>query len=341
MKVLYIASSTPELESLELEREITNIQRRLDTGSLETGRFVFLPRVTFEEFAMEVTKHRPDILHISVHGTKAGLWFGTEDENRLVELQSEALLALLPRDHLPKLVLLNACNSDQVAKALAALPLVAIGSTAPITNQAAITSASVLYDRLISGATIKEAFAAMQGVVKTLQHGGAQVSIYANRDELLDYVPHRPPRLVARLPSEAKIFGKTSVNIEIGVLGCPESTTQIVFFTDDPSFLRNKRKADEDLEGDLTEVIRDCPRQGEIWTETSWQANGDFRVAACGIQGGGSTFSVSARVSDALELYVKLTKAPKSYMARLPKVLTFLRTRSGAGLADWKPGTSM
>lgn len=332
MKVMYLASSTPEMENLELEREITAMQRRVQGSAGDDARFIFLPDVKLEEVGLELTKQRPDVLHISVHGDRAGLWFGTQD-GRSVNLTAQALIDLLPLDHRPRLIVLNACESMPVAKALAFLPLVAIGTTAPITNQAAIASATLLYDRLLSGATIESAYRAMDALVRTLEEQRTSLELFCSVPGLENTVLHRSPQIVAKLPSGRRAMTKHKITALIGLAGCPPDTTQVTFFTDDPSFLTE----DEDLEGELTEVVRDAVRGGEMWTEELWEGNGDFRIAACGITGSGRTFSSSAMLSDALEHYASVTPSPEAYRAELPEVLAFLRDRLGAGLADWQP----
>lgn len=332
MRVLYVASRSLTMESLELEREITALQRRVDqAGRGGQVHFTFLPDLCLEDFALELARQRPDVLHISVHGETAGLSFATQ-EGDPVDLSGDGLLALLPHDHLPKVVLLNACNSQSIAERLSSAPLVAIGTTQPITNRAAIASAAVLYDRLLYGASIAAAYGAMQAVVDSLDRGNTSIKMFAPDEMLLSAVLFRGPRIVAKLPSGMKSVTKSRVYAHVGLTGCPPDTTQVCFFTDDPSFVVGK----EELEIELSEIVRDMPRGGEVWTEP-WNSEGDYRIAACGITGGGETFSASALLSNALEYYANVAGAPEAYREMIPDALKFLRTRSGAGLADWEP----
>lgn len=334
MKVLYVASQAPEGESLELEREITALQARLPSTIVEAAQFTFLPDVKLEDFVLEISKYRPDVLHISVHGSKGGLWFGTSD-GRAVELLACDLKEILPPNHRPKLILLNACDSDKIAEYLGQFGMVAMGTTAPITNQAAITGATTLYDRLLRGSTIRSAFLATDAFVRTLEEGKLAFRMFSADPELPNAILYHVPQIVAKLPSDQSTFNKKgdAVRIYIGLNGCPPSAGQVVFFTDDPSFIKD----DEDLENGLTEVIRDQPRRGEVWTETTWEVDGDSRVAACGLTGSGETFAACSSIADALERYVQITEAPQPYLDALPAVTKFLRDRDGSGLRDWKP----
>lgn len=331
LKVMYLASSTPDAETLDLEREITSLQRRAQNAGNEDVRFLFLPDVKLEELGLELTKERPDILHISVHGSRSGLWFATQD-GRDVELSANQLMQLLPLDHLPRLILLNACDSDQIASHLASLPLVAIGSTAPITNQAAIASATIFYDRLLRGSTIDAAYRAMDAIVHSLEERKVRFELQEGKTGLRETVLHRGPELVAKLRSGKPGVANGSAFVHLGFTGCPVNTTQVVFFTDDPTFIINGKS----LEFCLTEVIRDLPRGGEVWTD-EWNCDGDFRITACAITADGRTISHSSMLSDAVERYPNLTQASPAYVTAASVVTQFLRDNVGAGLVHWKP----
>lgn len=332
MKVLYLASRTEDATTLELEREITAIQRMAHTSSVDNVQFTFLPNIRLEQIGTELIRIRPDVLHISVHGSDAGLWFATEFGQE-VELTAARLVNLLPPEHLPRLVLLNACQSEKAAAELARLPLVAIGSTAPITNQAAITTGSIMYNRLLNGSTIEEAFRAMDATVSSLARADTALCIFAPNSELTNQRLLRVPQIAAKLPK--KFLGKFGVSAYVGLVGCPSGTTQVCFFTDDPSFISSSKS----LETTQTEVTRDIPRGGEVWTETLWTGDGDFRVGACGITGEGNTFASSGMLSEALVRYASLVDAPPAYQIALAKAVRYLGDNRGDGLGTWKKGS--
>lgn len=330
MKVLYLASRTNEVTTLELEREITALQRTAQTGAVDYLSFVFLPNVRLEQVGTELVRHKPDVLHISVHGKKSGLWFATEFGD-YVELSAARLAELLPREQLPRLVILNACDSEQAAARLSQLPLVAIGSTAPITNQAAIASSTILYSNLLNGFTIADAFKAMNATVSSLARKRTALSLCCAHPGLEKQRLLRVPHIAARLPAGRSYLSDYGVSAYVGLTGCPLSTTQVCFFTDDPSFIKDG----VELEETQVEVIRNVPRGGEVWTETLWTGDGDFRVGACGITGEGQTFASSAMFSEALRRYAQSVDAPESYLDALPAALRYLEDNRGDGLGDW------
>lgn len=337
MKVLYLASKTSAVESLTLEVEITGVQRRLRVDAAEPAQFIFLPDVKLEEVPLEVTRHKPDILHISVHGERDGLYFAGADE-RLLQLTADQLAAFLPRDHPPQLVFLNACKSHLIAERLAELGLTAIGTEAPITNRASVAAAALLYDRLLSGEPITTAFEAVKALVEALEEGRTRLVLHGQKPD----AEHRPlvntPRLAAKLTDQGQYLRGRSARFLLGYVGCPQSTHQVCFFTDDPSFLIHREDEDgPDPTNDLAEIVRDVVRGGEIWTEETWTIDGDCRVAACGITSAGATFSASGLVSDLLETYAASVPAPPEYAKAVAEVITHLRKNVGAGLADWIP----
>ena len=335
MKILFVASQTPSSETLALEREINDIQRQLTEASLSSAQVIFLPDLTLEDLPIALSRYKPDVLHISVHGERKGLWFAKEafdgGQRQYVSVSGKALGAFLDPLHRPKLVFLNACESQSVAKELSHAGVAAIGTSKEITNQAAVAASRLLYDRLLGGRPISEAFDAVDQLVRTMENG-TELRLCAPPDvDAGSIVLNSVPRLAARLAENVVVSDDEPVAVQIGVVGCPPETSQITFFTNDPSFITD----DDNLEADLSEIVRDNPRDGEVWTETIWTPWGDFRLAACGITTGGATFSLSGMLGDALEQYARVASPPAAYIDQLHPAVARLRNHDGSGLAVW------
>jgi len=335
MRVLYIASRAPRQESLELEREITELQSRFAEASISAPYFAFYPDTTLEQLPLLLTHAQPDVLHISVHGSTGGLWFRTRDRQD-ASVSAEALATFLHPEKPPRLVFLNACDSARVAAGLSNRHPgpAAIGMNQPITNEAAIGGGVLFYDRLLSGCSIQAAYQALDAWVRTHSRGGTQATFYPGRDPAAAGRPiYRNPRLIARLESSFCAGRDESLALRIGVMDCPPTTVQTVFFTDDQTFLPKGAKGS--LEKNLSEIIRDMPRSGKVWTgDTPWTPNGDFRVAACGITASGQTFSVSALVSEALSAYATSDNYTADYRKRVkqvPAAVQFLKENASYG----------
>jgi hypothetical protein len=277
-----------------------------------------------EELPVEISRHTPDILHISAHANDKHLSFANASGTH-VQLTGEMLRAFVDIEIPPRLVYLNACNSRSIAAALTSVVPMAIGTTAPIANRTARAGAFLFYDRLLSGASVQNAFEGGQSIIEALQSEEAssvlftQPGILADREWL-----HHVPRLLARFAEgETKPDKDGYFSIETGVHGCPKNTTQLVLFTDDESFIADADdddydddddEDDDDEDDDETEsylaeklcrVIRSAPIRQIIWSEETVRTYGDYRNFAVGVTGGGALFTATSMLCEAVEAYYR------------------------------------
>jgi len=337
VKFLYLGSKSSTAAPLQLEHEVSVLQRLFQDAAGEPVDYTFLPDVRAEEVPLHIARTRPDILHISSHAMATHLSFANED-GRDVKLTAEALQAYLPYDKPPRLVYLNSCDSDSIAKSLASKVSMVIGSTAPIANRAAHAGAVSFYSRILEGASVLHAFEVAKKVIESLHHDESSVDLHPGPG----VVPagehlHRTPRIIADLMErERTVDSKGNTSIRIGVVGCPANTIQLVIFTDDADFISDPDSddADTDLASDLCFVVRGAPRRGALWISEDqwWDVNGDFRLFAIGVSGDGRAFTVPATlVSDALERRFRMSPngvIPKTVV----RVITRLRANDGSEL---------
>lgn len=307
MKILFLASKPASASALSLEAEIMELQICCSEASGEPVSFVFLPSLKAEDLPGFVARHQPDVLHISCHGETDYLSLANSAGDA-VPLDASALAAFLPPERPPRVIYLNACNSGAIAKELSKHVAVAIGTNAPITNRAARAGAVAFYQRLLRGMSIQEAFNASQNMIAMLQAKNAASELYYGlgvfpQKEVL----HRVPRLIAKFADDdPKPQKNGDYTVRFGLVGCPANAKQIIFFTDDESFI----DAEEDsLEADLSIVWRGSPTQNIAWIgeEEGWRIIGDFRLFATGVTGDGQTFSVGSTLCDAMETRYRLT----------------------------------
>jgi len=224
-----------------------------------------------------------------------------------VALTAEILLSFLPPDRSPRIVYLNACDSHEIAKTLrdsGRVPI-AIGSTAPITNRTARAAAVAFYERLLAGDTVGVAFDACKAMIKALSGSNADAIIVAGpRVDVATETMHRVPTLVAEFESETPTLRKDGqYEFHLGLLGCPPCTVQVVFFSDDETFVTDEGS----LEDDLCTVVRTQPVNGRIWMDDEyWVAEGDYRVYAVGVTAEGGCYSVASTLSKAIERHYQL-----------------------------------
>lgn len=303
MRVLYVASNRDKAPALQLEQEITELQQRAPGVTGDPIRFTFLPNLCVEQLPIEIAKTTPDILHISVHGESEKLCLANRNKDA-VFLTAEKLKAFLNIKCPPRLVYLNACNSQELARSLTGTIEMAIGTTAPITNSTAIESAVLFYHRLSLGATVQNAFEAGKAMMETLQQDKVSSILHCRKDiNPLKERLHSVPRIVARF-SESDCSGDKYGNfdIELGVSGCPGNTIQVVFFTDNETFYEDCNPNDEvRMASKLCFVVRKTPVNSMIWSNWSQQIWGDYRIFACGNTASGELFAVVSTVCEAIE----------------------------------------
>lgn len=312
-----------------IQREITLLQQRVLSAAGEDVTFNFLPDISVEDLPLELPRHRPDVLHISAHGTAAGFDFANSSGNPTV-LKPAELLSFLNPAQPPRLIYLNGCTSSKPAKQMIQVSQMAIGSTELITNRAAMAAAVLFYDRLISGFTVQQSFDAAQAIIRTIHAGSVSAKLFARPGVMTTQERlYQVPRIVAKVKRSAK----GNFKIEFGLMGCRHDTVQVVFFTDDETFISED---EDDLESELCLVVRGRPVRGTIWSEyDDWVVTGDFVIHACATTSAGRSYSVSSKASEAIE--AKQLFFDHTPVADLPRTvrqaLTRLRAEDGSGIA--------
>jgi hypothetical protein len=300
MKVLFIGSNAPDEETLALQREITELQRRFVDVAGEPVSFQFYPNLAAEDLPSMLARHKPDVLHISAHGDTEQLSLATAS-GKTVRLDAQALKVFLQTGSEPKVVYLNACDSHQIAERLAGVVPIAIGTTAPITNGAARNGAVAFYERILAGHPVGTAFEVSRAMIELLQNKEVSAVLYSRPDiDIADTYLHRAPRLVADFLRSDPQAKKGWYRVRFGVHGCPTNVTQIVFFSDDPTLIDESY---DDQVGDLCLLARGMPRQGVLWVakDEYWEVKTDHRLFAMGVLGDGTSFTCAGRLTTAIE----------------------------------------
>jgi CHAT domain len=327
MRVMYIASNPLELADLELPREITELQQKFADAGSDPVIFTFQPDLKVEQLPLQLAHFEPDVLHITVHGEKDVLHLSS-NENETVNLTAEMLYAFLPILRPPRVIYLNACNSMSIAETLATefgVP-VAIGTSAPIKNWVARASARNFYERLFSGMTVEQAFGTCQQMARALSRGSVDMKMYCGTGS---YPPgkevlRRKPLLVADFADGGRLNGRYFI---LGVDGCTPDTTQVVFFTDDESYVPDDPN---DKENELCTVVRGKVVDGKLWTEDDepWWADGDVQLYAVAVTGSGMCYTVTSFLSDAIEYRYRSTVG--TVPNQVAEAIQRLRENSGA-----------
>jgi hypothetical protein len=321
MRILYLASNPTEQVSLALEREMTELQRRLmAVDRLGTIVFKPLPHLKIDELSTVITEFRPDVVHLSVHGHRRGVVFADGEDEKFVTIPH--FVAQFKAVKLkPKLVYLSACDGDKLAKALSEVVPFVLAMTDKVTNEAAIRSAVKFYEWLGGGSTIQEAYDIARPLLETVDEGAVSSNLHAGKDysaniKLVEVFrmmacftklentrrKKRPPLLTVRDLCDR--FGK--FEIEAGFVGCPRDTVQLVMFTTDDTFIDQETvDAGEDwIESQMSWILREPPVGGEIWFEhETIESEGDCRMYGIAVTSTEECATVSSTLTEALQRY--------------------------------------
>ena len=122
-KILFISSLPNNKENLRFDDEIKAIKENIEKSKLRDKiDFEAETAVNYDEIYEKITEYKPDILHISVHSSRTkGLIFSDDDKNTIY-LNGEKIKRIFEfnKDNIfhNKCIILNACNSSEVAKGL-------------------------------------------------------------------------------------------------------------------------------------------------------------------------------------------------------------------------------
>lgn len=333
MKVLYLASNSKDSSTLRIEQDITELQRTVAQVSGDPVTFIFLPALPFEDIEMQLSLFKPDILHITAHGSADELYLSNSAEMK-VPLSAESLRAVLSA-HKPELVYINACTSEKIAKSLRGHVPYVIGTTAPITNFAARKSAVTFYRYLLRGQSLQAAYETSAATVRTLdQQVTTSLFPKVGRDAAREFF-YRVPRLVACF-QDHKFKPAGGYHFFIGMTGASEATMQVVFCTDDESFIEDP----DDLESCLCTVIRTNAIRGEVWAEEPYVGiYGDFRLYALGTTSSGRCYSIAGTLVEALVNFYQVhfdTPDASGFPAELREAIEDLTNNDGSKVRPCK-----
>jgi hypothetical protein len=199
IKVLFLAANPAATTKLALDEEIRAIDAKIQ-GARFRNDLELLSHwaVRLDDLAGLLLRHKPDVVHVSGHGSSAGelvLAGGDAPVDRdlvpaggagggvaappapvvpqQVAIPADALARLFAvlKDNV-RVVVLNACYSEIQAQGIVQSIDCAVGMSGPIRDDLAIAFAAEFYQGLAYGLSVKDAF--RLGVVRLLNEGYAQ-----------------------------------------------------------------------------------------------------------------------------------------------------------------------
>jgi tetratricopeptide (TPR) repeat protein len=160
VQILFLAANPKDSSPLSLDQEVRSIDNAL-RGAEFRDHFNLEQQwaVRFNDLQGHLLRYKPNIVHFSGHGSPASeiILEDLNGNSRVVPSKALGRLFRVFKDTI-KCVILNACYSEQQAKAISENIDCVIGMTQAIGDQAAINFASSFYQALAYGRSVRDAF---------------------------------------------------------------------------------------------------------------------------------------------------------------------------------------
>jgi hypothetical protein len=161
-KILFLAANPEDTESLRLDEEIRAIQKKIRMADFRDSlEFVVRGAARRDDLLEALNEVRPNVVHFSGHGSKAGEIYLEDDQKTANPISKEVLADLfrVANDHKNiKLVILNACYSKKQAEEIVKSVDFAVGMSRDVPDEAARVFAASFYSALGYGKSIQNAF---------------------------------------------------------------------------------------------------------------------------------------------------------------------------------------
>jgi hypothetical protein len=160
IKILFLAANPKDSQPLRLDAEVRAIDQSLQRAEFR-NRFDLRQHwaVQVMDIQEHLLRHKPDIVHFSGHGSRASeiILEDVSGSSRSVPTRALGQLFSVLKDNI-KCVVLNACYSEQQAKAIAQSIDCVVGMSKAIGDEAAIGFAAAFYQALGYGRDVRTAF---------------------------------------------------------------------------------------------------------------------------------------------------------------------------------------
>lgn len=175
-KILFLSANPLDGNRLRLDEEFKRIDNGL-RGSKERDSLILIPKfaIDFDTASQAILDNKPFIVHFSGHGNTEGLAFEDETGNSSI-IVADALYRLfkINRDSV-KCVVLNACESKNLAKKISKLEMYAIGNKKEISDETAVAFSVGFYKGIGGAKAVELAFQLGLAHVSALNNGEARI----------------------------------------------------------------------------------------------------------------------------------------------------------------------
>jgi hypothetical protein len=181
--VLFLAANPLDTERLRLDEEARSISRRLQEGDYR-DRFDFRPHLAVRatDLSEALLRHSPAVVHFSGHGSPDGRIILQNEQGQSFEPPATAIADLFRIfKGTVRCVVLNACHSESLAKAIAQNIDCVVGTKQAITDDDAVSFAAGFYRALSFGKSIGTAFDIGRNEIKLSGSAGSAVPSLVTR----------------------------------------------------------------------------------------------------------------------------------------------------------------
>lgn len=160
--VVLLVSASPDAEvRLRVDAEFRDIINKIDsTPARELIDFKQVNAARFEDLRSALLRHEPNVLHISSHGEADGsLLFEARDKSGSQAISKRRMIGLLTElNENLRLVVVNACYSQALARDIPPEIDLAIGMNTAVADDAAIEFSVSFYETLAYRKPVEKAF---------------------------------------------------------------------------------------------------------------------------------------------------------------------------------------
>jgi len=172
--ILFVSANPRETTRLGLEEECRDIETHVQLAlNRDAVRFVPKFAVTWFDLCRAISDVSPDVVHFAGHGKGCkGLVF-SKGGGQAHSVNAEALTGLFASGRRPRLVVLNACDTEAYGRALSTAVDYVVCSSDEIGDDAARVFALSLYAELAASPpkTLEEAFQLSRSSLRAFDHG--------------------------------------------------------------------------------------------------------------------------------------------------------------------------
>ena len=160
IRILFLSASSWSMSRILVDEEAREISEKIHEGRYR-DRFVVYkyPATRPDDLQRLLLRYQPHIVHFSCHGSKQRkiVLAGPRGGPKLLDQQGLANVLALYNNHV-KLVVLNACFSNDQARSISRVIDYSIGTERPVGDKTSVAFAGAFYRALGFGKSIRDAF---------------------------------------------------------------------------------------------------------------------------------------------------------------------------------------